>query len=349
MLFRSATITNANPAQRTATLRLAPTQARTFNGVQVRATDSKNGTTTSAAFNIVVSETGSGNRAPVIQNIADQTVTRGQAIDVALSATDADNDAVTYALDNAPTFVTLVQSNPAQRTALLRIAPPLEGGDATLYLRVRADDGRSGVANSNSFVVNVRSANGGGGGNRPPTAIANVLPAELVADTQGSVLLRLDGTASSDPDGDSLSYTWLDRGVAIATTGVAEIRLPVGDHLISLRVSDNRSGSNTPIGQSVKVIARPILPNLSIQSVTPGVAKRGSTLTVNIIGTGFQPGAQVQIAGGGVAETVFYVNANTLSVRLSIAANAFTTTRTVYVTNPDSSYAVKPNAFVINP
>jgi hypothetical protein len=159
----------------------------------------------------------------------------------------------------------------------------------------------------------------------------------------------LDGTASSDPDGDGLSYAWLDRGVAIATTGVAEIRLPVGDHLISLRVSDNRGGSTTTIGQSVRVIARPVLPTLSIQSVTPGIAKRGSTVTVNIIGTGFQPGAQVQIAGGGVAETVFYVNANTLSVRLSIAANAFTTTRTVYVTNPDSSYAVKPNAFVINP
>ncbi|NOT60323.1 MAG: HYR domain-containing protein, partial [Acidobacteria bacterium] len=83
-----ATITNANPAQRTATLRLAPTQAGTFNNVQVRATDSKNGATTSAAFNLTVTESGSGggNQAPVIQALANQTVTRGQAIDVEVRA-----------------------------------------------------------------------------------------------------------------------------------------------------------------------------------------------------------------------------------------------------------------------
>jgi hypothetical protein len=344
-----ASIVNANPAQRTATLRLAPTQAGTFNGVQVRATDSQNGTATSAAFNFVVTE-GSGNRAPVIQAIANQTVTRGQVIDVELRATDADNDAVTFALDNAPTFVTLVQPNPAGRTALLRIAPAAEGGDATLNLRVRADDGRGGTSMSNSFVVNVINASGGStNGNRPPVAIANVLPTDLIADAQGSAPLRLDGTASSDPDGDGLSYTWLDRGVAIANSGIADIRLPVGEHLISLRVSDNRGGSSTTIAQSVKVAPFPVLPTLSIQSITPAIAKRGTSLTINIIGTGFQSGAQVQIGGGGVTETVFFLNGNTLSVRLSIAPNAFTTTRTVYVTNPDNTFAVRPNSFVITP
>ena len=41
-----------------------------------------------------------------------------------MQATDADNDPVTFALDNVPAFVTLKQINPDQRTALLRIAPP---------------------------------------------------------------------------------------------------------------------------------------------------------------------------------------------------------------------------------
>ena len=159
----------------------------------------------------------------------------------------------------------------------------------------------------------------------------------------------MDGTASSDPDGDGLIYAWLDRGVTIATTATVEVRLPVGEHLIALRVNDNRGGSATSVAQSVSVTAAPVLPPLSVQSVTPAFAKRGTTVTITVIGTGFQPGAQVQIGGSSVTELTNYVNETTLSVRVRIAPEAFTTTRTIFVTNPDSTFASKTNAFSINP
>ena len=63
----------------------------------------------------------------------------------------------------------------------------------------------------------------------------------------------------------------------------------------------------------------------------------------------FRSGAQVQIGGGNVTALTSYVNETTLNVRLTIAPSAFTTTRPVYVTNPDSSVASKTNVFSINP
>ncbi|NOT63994.1 MAG: hypothetical protein HOP19_27590, partial [Acidobacteria bacterium] len=294
--------------------------------------------------------TGTSNRNPVITStLSDQTLVVGQTLELPLSATDADNDPITFALENAPAFITLVQANPAARTAVLRIAPPLEGSDASSSLRVRADDGRGGVSTSNNLVVNIRSASGGGGGgdNRPPTAIAGVLVTTVQAGADGNATLRLDGTASSDPDGDALSYTWLNRGVVIATNGIADVQLPVGDHLISLRVSDNRGGIATTLAQSVKVTAAPVVAALSIQSVTPASGKQGTTVVVTITGTGFQPGALVDFSGANISEVTTYVNSTTLTVRVAIGSNAFTTVRTVYVSNPDGTYTNKAKAFQV--
>lgn len=51
-----ATIINADSAQRTATLRLAPLAGGTFNNVQIRADDGRGGTVLSSQFNIFVNE-----------------------------------------------------------------------------------------------------------------------------------------------------------------------------------------------------------------------------------------------------------------------------------------------------
>lgn len=58
--------------------------------------------------------------------------------------------------------------------------------------------------------------------------------------------VTLDGSDSNDADGDALSYkwTWSAGGQSYDVNGVApEIDLPVGEHVISLVVSDSNSAS----------------------------------------------------------------------------------------------------------
>lgn len=54
----------------------------------------------------------------------------------------------------------------------------------------------------------------------------------------GSTTVKLDGSASSDADGEVLTYEWFERTTLLATGEVAEAMLQPGDHEITLRVTD---------------------------------------------------------------------------------------------------------------
>jgi sugar lactone lactonase YvrE len=285
-----------------------------------------------------------GNRAPVIETIPNQTVARGQIIEVEIRATDAEGDPVTFTLENAPAFITLTKANPAQRIATIRIAPPT-GDNAALYtLRINASDGRGGNSSSNVFTVTVTD----NVGNQPPVAVASRLAETLIAGENSLATLRLDGTASSDPDGDQLSFTWLDNGAAIASGATAEVQLALGEHLIALRVSDGRGGVTTTNTQKVTVLANNAA-RLSITTVSPSIGKVGKTLTITITGTGFVPATQVEMSGNGINTTTNYVNPTQLSVRVTISASALTNARSIIITNPGGETLVKANGFSVSP
>lgn len=285
-----------------------------------------------------------GNRAPVIETIPNQTVARGQISEVEIRAADADGDPVTFTLENAPAFITLTKANPTQRTATLRIAPPT-GDNAALYtLRVTASDGRGGNSNSNAFNVTVAdNAN-----NQPPVAVTNRFAEMLIAGENNLATLRLDGTASSDPDGDQLSFTWLDNGTTIASSAIAEVQLPLGEHLIALRVSDGRGGVTTTNTQKVTVLANNAA-RLSITGVSPSVGKVGKTVTVTVTGTGFVPATQVQMSGNGITTVTTYLSATQLSLRVTISNAALTNGRSIIITNPTGETFVKANGFSVSP
>jgi len=90
--------------------------------------------------------------------------------------------------------------------------------------------------------------------------------ATVYAWIDGVAEVALDGSASSDDNGDELSYRWLLDGAEI-TVGVSPlIELPVGEHLVELVVSDGwDEASDTvvvevvgPIETSVRVVPRAI-------------------------------------------------------------------------------------------
>src|SRR5207253_4897333 len=77
--------------------------------------------------------------------------------------------------------------------------------------------------------------------NHTPTA--NAGPDQTVTATAaGSAQVRLDGSASRDPDGDPLTFTWTgDFGMAGGA--VVTPTLGVGTHTVVLTVQDGRGGS----------------------------------------------------------------------------------------------------------
>jgi len=80
----------------------------------------------------------------------------------------------------------------------------------------------------------------GGQPNVPPVADAG--PNQTVADgnCNGQELVTLDGSGSSDPEGDALDFTWreLPGGSEIATGAQPSVSFATGIHTIELTVED---------------------------------------------------------------------------------------------------------------
>jgi len=89
--------------------------------------------------------------------------------------------------------------------------------------------------------------------NHPPVANAKALPATIEATSAAGAAVMLDGTGSSDQDNDPLSFAWKDNGNQIATTATANVTLGLGNHSITLTVSDGKGGVTTSAAQTVVV------------------------------------------------------------------------------------------------
>lgn len=110
----------------------------------------------------------------------------------------------------------------------------------------------------------------------------------------------LDGTASFDPDGDALAYTWSENGTVIATGATARVTLAAGSHPILLTVDDGKGGTSTnTVVITVADTAAPALtvtmnpntlwpPNHKYVTVTPSITVAdacAATVTVKLVST----------------------------------------------------------------
>ena len=72
--------------------------------------------------------------------------------------------------------------------------------------------------------------------NRPPVAEAGL--SQTVEAVGQQTVVRLDGTRSSDPDGEALTYQWSEGGLLLGQGPVLDLALAMGQHLITLKVVD---------------------------------------------------------------------------------------------------------------
>jgi hypothetical protein len=123
--------------------------------------------------------------------------------------------------------------------------------------------------------------------NRPP--VANAGPDQTVPPTEPSgATVTLDGSGSSDPDGDDLKYQWTWTGGS-ATGKQPTITLPLGSHDITLTVND---GSQVNASATDKVV-------VNVLSNRPPIANAGPDQTVECT---THSGAPVTLDGSGSSD-----------------------------------------------
>lgn len=146
-----------------------------------------------------------------------------------LSSTDPDNDSLTYSW--------AVNGQEAGQGAIIEVKLTL--GSPVITLTV--NDGRGGIGTA-TVSVQVRPPIPS---NQPPTAVITPLPASIEATAPEGVTVQLNGTSSTDPDNDSLTYAWTVDGQEVGRDAIVNAKLGLGSHSITLTVNDSRGGIGT--------------------------------------------------------------------------------------------------------
>ena len=261
----------------------APTDAEINDTIifTLTVTDNDNGTNTNTNTNTVTITL--KNAPPTVSVGADINATRG--IDTSATATvndpDGDNDDITYFWEGAPLFVLL---DPSKQTTRLRIDAS-EPMNTEYTIKVTVTDEDNGTA-EDSLTLTVN--------NDPPTA-PNAGSDQSVA--RGNTA-SLSGTASTDPDGDTVTYSWaktsgyadvIDIANSTSLTG-ASFSVPTdattnAGIVITLTASDGKGGTAT---DTVTITATNVAP--TADAGADADANRGSTVTLDGSGSNDEHG-----------------------------------------------------------
>lgn len=124
-----------------------------------------------------------------------------------------------------------------------------------------------------------------GGCNTPP--VANAGADQTIECGGASTSVTLDGSASTDPDGDTLTYEWREGATVLGTTAILNTSLPFGPHTITLKVTDP-SGDFSEDTVSVNIVdtTDPLItapPNVTVNT-GPGASSCGVVISNATLG-----------------------------------------------------------------
>jgi hypothetical protein len=219
---------------------------RTWSNIVISVSDG-NAATPLGAFSIVVA---AANAAPTITGTPATTATVGTQYSFTPLASDADGDALTFTITNAPSWASFNAT-----TGRLQGTPGAGNVGTFGNIRIGVSDGTA-TTQLAAFSIAVSDA-----ANRPPT-ISGMPPTSVTAGTAYSFT-----PAASDPDGDSLTFSIANAPswAAFDTTTGRLSGTPSAQHVgtttgVAIRVNDGQTTVSLPAF------------NLAVQGVATGSA-----------------------------------------------------------------------------
>lgn len=150
-------------------------------------------------------------------------------------STDPDGDPLTFSWTvPSGTFV----NGTTASSAIPQVTFP---GAAPYNVSLIVSDGR-GLADTAMVLVDLIV-------NTPPMAVVTANPTMVPLNDGNTTVVTIDGTGSSDPDGDTITFQWnVPSGTfvqgTVATDPIIKVTFPgVADYTVTLTVDDGRGGS----------------------------------------------------------------------------------------------------------
>ena len=178
--------------------------------------------------------------------------------------------------------------------------------------------------------------------------VANAGADQIVTDSDGNgtEVVALNGTASSDSDGTIVTYAWKEGLNVVATGASPNVSLSVGAHTLTLQVTDDDGASSTDsvlIGVNPKPNAPPSANAGADQAVTDSDGNGTQGVTLN--------GGASSDSDGTIVSYLWREDASTLGTGVSptVSFSVGTHTLTLQVTDDDGATATDSVTVTVNP
>jgi PKD repeat protein len=291
------------------------------------------GLTSSDTVTVTVKEGPKFPQAPVLAPIGNKTVAENQTLSFTVQATDADGDTIAYSADPLPVGAVFTDRTFTWTPGFDQAGP--------YVVTFRARD--AALEDSETITITVTNTN------RGPTAEAGTDQTVVDSDSNGTEPITLNGSASSDPDGDALSYSWMDNlGDEIPAVPTPSAALRVGVHTITLTVHDSGglTSSDTltvTVKEGPKLPQAPVLAPIGNKTVAENQTLSFTVQATNADGDtivysaqGLPPTAKFDPQTGQFVWQPWYEDAGTVQITFTAIAGGLQDTEAIAVTVEDT-------------